>query len=265
MFGAKNAESKRQSFLLLNESIQQLQSLSHLSTDTQLTLKEQRDALASLYKQEAQGALIRARFKYINEADTCSSFFFGMEQSTSRTKHISKIRLPSGEITENPSEVINSYIHQFYTDLYCRTDTEEEASKRLLQIIPTLDPCDAEECDRPFSAEELDIAVGQRSHNKSPGLDGLTSELYQHLWPNIKYGIFLLFNYSTFSGSLPFSCRRATITLLPKKGDLLDVANWRPVSLLNTDYKLLQFVQSRLCCSFKSWQIPGIMGRIVVF
>ena len=264
MFGAKNAESKRQSFLLLNESIQQLQSLPHLSTDTQLALKEQRDALASLYKQEAQGALIRARFKYINEADTCSGFFFGMEQSTSRAKHISKIRLPSGEITENPSE-INSHIHQFYTDLYCRTDTEEEASKRLLQNIPTLDPCDAEECDKPFSAEELDIAVGQLSHNKSPGLDGLTSEFYQHFWPIIKDDIFSLFNYSTFSGSLPVSCRRATITLLPKKGDLLDVANWRPVSLLNTDYKLfakvlsnrLKNVIEQVVHSDQTYSVPG--------
>lgn len=179
MFGAKNAETKRDSFRALNESIQQLQSLPHLSPDTQLALKEQRDALASLYQQEARGALIRARFKYINEVDTCSSFFFGMEQSTSRAKHISKIRLPSGEITEDRSK-INSHVCQFYTDLYCRTDTDEEAGEHLLQTIPTLDPGDAEDCDRPLSAEELNVAVKQLGRNKSPGLDGLTSEFYHY-------------------------------------------------------------------------------------
>ena len=38
---------------------------------------------------------------------------------------------------------------------------------------------------------------------------------------------------------MPTSCRRAVITLLPKKGNLLDIKNWRPVSLLCVDYKLL--------------------------
>ena len=38
---------------------------------------------------------------------------------------------------------------------------------------------------------------------------------------------------------MPTSCRRAVITLLPKKGNLQDIKNWRPVSLLCVDYKLL--------------------------
>ena len=37
---------------------------------------------------------------------------------------------------------------------------------------------------------------------------------------------------------MPRSSRRAVISLLPKKGDLLDIKNWRPVSLLNTDCKI---------------------------
>ena len=38
---------------------------------------------------------------------------------------------------------------------------------------------------------------------------------------------------------MPTSCRRAVITLLPKKGNLQDIKNWRPVSLRCVDYKLL--------------------------
>ena len=36
--------------------------------------------------------------------------------------------------------------------------------------------------------------------------------------------------------------RRSVLRLIPKKGDLTDIKNWRPISLLNTDYKLLAHV-----------------------
>ena len=48
-----------------------------------------------------------------------------------------------------------------------------------------------------------------------------------------------VFEGSFQSGLLPQSCRRAVVTLLPKKGDLQDLRNWRPVSLLCGDYKVL--------------------------
>lgn len=48
-----------------------------------------------------------------------------------------------------------------------------------------------------------------------------------------------VFEESFATGSLPQSCTRVVLTLLPKKGDLQDIKNWRPVSLLCADYKIL--------------------------
>ena len=40
-------------------------------------------------------------------------------------------------------------------------------------------------------------------------------------------------------GKLSISQRRGVITLIPKAdSDLLDLQNWRPITLLNTDYKI---------------------------
>ncbi len=54
--------------------------------------------------------------------------------------------------------------------------------------------------------------------------------------------LFVVLREGLSKGRLPLSCRRAVLTLLPKKGDLQDIKNWRPVSLLCTDYKLLSEV-----------------------
>ena len=108
----------------------------------------------------------------------------------------------------------------------------------LLSDIPTLDPHDSESLDSPINLDELNAAVQQLGKHKTPGLDGLTTEFFQSFWPILKDDFLSVLSHACSSGNLPFSLRRAIITLIPKKGDLTDIANWRPVSLLNTDYKI---------------------------
>lgn len=59
------------------------------------------------------------------------------------------------------------------------------------------------------------------------------------MWSEIGEDLLEVLNDSLVGGLLPLSCRRAVLTLLPKKGDLTDIKCWRPVSLLCSDYKLL--------------------------
>ncbi|KAI3364781.1 hypothetical protein L3Q82_000909 [Scortum barcoo] len=87
--------------------------------------------------------------------------------------------------------------------------------------------------------QELQAALQNMQGRKSPGIDGLTVEFFKAFWDILANDILDVFNESLASGSLPLSCRRAVIALLPKKGNLQDIKNWRPVSLLCTDYKLL--------------------------
>ncbi len=67
---------------------------------------------------------------------------------------------------------------------------------------------------------------------KAPGIDGLPVDFYKSFWPIIGHDLLNVVLDSLQSGRLPLSCRRAVITLLPKKGDLQQMKNWRPLSLL---------------------------------
>ena len=82
--------------------------------------------------------------------------------------------------------------------------------------------------------------------NKSPGCDGIPAEFYIHFWPEIGPNIVKSLNYSCENGLLSLYQRRAIITLLEKKGkDSFKIKNWRPVALLNTDYKIFTKVLAR--------------------
>ena len=76
--------------------------------------------------------------------------------------------------------------------------------------------------------------------NKTPRFDGIPVEFYIVFWPDICDMLISSFNYSSQNGMLSPSQRNGVIILLPKNDkDLLQIKNYRPITLLTTDYKIL--------------------------
>ena len=78
--------------------------------------------------------------------------------------------------------------------------------------------------------------------NKSPGLDGLNVEFYRKFWDDIKTLIVSVFNFCYVKGELTNSQKIGGISLIYKKNDPLSLDNYRPITLLNYDAKLLAYV-----------------------
>ena len=75
--------------------------------------------------------------------------------------------------------------------------------------------------------------------DKSPGTDGLPSEFYKVFWNDLSEILINSLNYSYEIGKLSISQRRGIIKLIPKKDAELNlIKNWRPLTLLNCDYKI---------------------------
>ncbi|CAM2105911.1 unnamed protein product [Caretta caretta] len=91
----------------------------------------------------------------------------------------------------------------------------------------------------PLTLAEFSEVLRPMPTSKSPGMDELTMEFYLVFWDFLGPDLVTIWAKSLQSGVLPLSCRQAVLTLLTKKGDLHDLRNWRHVSLLSTDYKIV--------------------------
>ena len=76
-------------------------------------------------------------------------------------------------------------------------------------------------------------------NNKSPGMDGISSEFLKVFWGKLKFLVTNALNSCFQKGKLSTTLRQCIITLLPKGNkDRSQLKNWRPISLLCVVYKL---------------------------
>ena len=140
-------------------------------------------------------------------------------------------------------EGIQQECGSFYKQLYSSKDIDPTVDDYFLTYIPSLDPNSSDVCEGDITLEECYQALKLMANSKSPGPDGLPKEFYSIAFPFIGKSYVKLINRCLLEGTLPLSLRQCYITLICKdknKADLL--TNWRPISLLNCDYKILSKV-----------------------
>lgn len=126
-----------------------------------------------------------------------------------------------------------------------KVDMEKPAARELLNKVGTrIDEMEKDKCDAEITYEEVENVVKSLRKECSPGLDGIINEFYKQFWTEIGGDLLEVINEIEHSKELVPSQNMGVITLLYKAGDRDDLKNWRPITVLNSDYKIIEKVLS---------------------
>ncbi|KAK3513324.1 hypothetical protein QTP70_012371 [Hemibagrus guttatus] len=170
-----------------------------------------------------------------------------------------------GDLLSEPTEIRKQTVH-FYLKLYSSERSGAQiVEESFLKDLPKLTEQAARELDRELTLAELHKALQGMENGRAPGIDGLPFEFYKAFWAVIEQDVLEVLRDSMNAGQLPLSCRRAVLTVLPKKGDLTHLKNWRPVSLLCTDIKLLsKALASRLTKVLSAAKVNWVKSEAIL-
>lgn len=153
-------------------------------------------------------------------------------------KTIFGIRNEKGDIIENEQDKREAIRQKCQSD-YKTVQIDKDKLLDFLSSCPTLKCEDVQKLEESIKKEEVIKAINELSEGKCPGPDGLPAEFYK-AFPEITASILIhVYNEGLENGVLHDSFYHSVISLIFKKGDQSDLDNWRQISLLNTDYKIL--------------------------
>ena len=126
----------------------------------------------------------------------------------------------------------------------CCPDLPIREFRSYLADFHRLAVAEAASCEGVVTECEVRYALKQVSLNKSPGLDGLPNEVYlrmSHMFVPILTDVF---NHWFAQGAIPDCVTKGVITLLKQGGRHVGegLNDYRPITLLNTELKILAWV-----------------------
>ncbi|CEP13428.1 hypothetical protein [Parasitella parasitica] len=165
--------------------------------------------ITNLQEEIVEVAALKANLRWRENGEKNAGLMKRLATQRDNKRSIDQLYHPDTNTLCNTPSDLQSAARRYYKNLYSPTPIDPENLQFFTNQIPT-------------------------------GLDGLPYELLFILFSHpatVKLAL-QVFNDALSLGTFPQSWQETCLILLPKKGDLAQLKNWRPISLINGDAKI---------------------------
>jgi exonuclease III len=201
-------------------------------------LRGYKDDLEVINKETLAGIIFRSKCEWAEYGEKNSKYFLNLEKYNSENKHITTLDIGGTEVSDEKG-VLNN-IKSYYENLYSSNTINHVKLDNVLKNSPKLSEEHRRLTQGLITYQECLKSLKSLANGKSPGVDGITTDFYKFFWNDTSNLVVESINYAFVKSEMSQDQRHGIITLSPKKNKLrIFLKNWRPITLLTVDYKLL--------------------------
>jgi hypothetical protein len=198
--------------------------------------------------------------------ETAKLYHLLQHKRRQETRHVPEVCDQQGRVHSEDVAICSSFA-EYFSRQYGPIPSESESTECLIKDLQEEGPLpDVEPFDTPITDSELMAAVKKGARKKAPGHDGLSLEFYESNWDLIQEELLELMNIMLRDRNVTSAQKHGIIVCLPKRSPATTHADYRPITLLTTEYKLLaRIMAARLQQHFKDglgrMQYCGLSGK----
>jgi hypothetical protein len=178
----------------------------------------------------------RSRMLFLAEGDANTKFYHLQACHRNRKNRIDSLRVQGTEVVSDEAMADALYDH-FSAILGTTFERSWRLDLSQLGVLPTQALAALEDL---FTENEIWEVIKEMPNDKAPGPDGMTGLFYKCCWEIIKLDVINAFNAFWSQDSRSFRhLNGAYMILLKKKDQLVEIQDYRPISLIHSFGKLI--------------------------
>ncbi|TYG88300.1 hypothetical protein ES288_A12G011200v1 [Gossypium darwinii] len=183
----------------------------------------------------------KSRMMWLKEGDANTKFFHRAVKIKAKRRTIYRMKIGNAWCN-NPRELkkrVYEFFKNHFKGRWRRWRMEMDLNFKRLKGTKV------EQLEEPFSREEIREAVWSCEELKAPGPDGFNMCFFRNCWNTIKKDLFRMMTDFYWSSKLERSINCSFIALILKMENPSEIADFRPICLVSSLYKIVAKILSR--------------------